>query len=154
MIDIRPMTAADLEQVVPLERATPEAPHWDRTIYVSLLAQDAANVRYGAFVAMDSDNLAGFIVARLILEVCEVESIVVAETARRKGVGSALLDAVLRWAADGGARRVQLDVRAGNVNAIRFYETAGLLKEGLRRRYYRDPEDDAILLGKGLFSID
>src|SRR5215469_14562425 len=108
MIDIRRMTAADLERVVALERATPEAPHWDRVIYASLLAQGAANVHYGAFVAMDGDDLAGFIVARLILEVCEVESVVVAETARRRGVGSALLDTVLRWAADGGARQVQL----------------------------------------------
>jgi ribosomal-protein-alanine N-acetyltransferase len=48
--------------------------------------------------------------------------------------------------------RIELEVRAGNEHAIRFYQKAGLIKEGLRRDYYRDPDEHAVLMGKGLDS--
>jgi ribosomal-protein-alanine N-acetyltransferase len=66
---------------------------------------------------------------------------------RRQGTGSALLRAVLDWAATHGARRLGLEVRASNAAAIRFYERHGLQPEGRRSRYYADPEEDALLLG-------
>ena len=154
MTTVRPMAADDLDQVLALERSTPEAPHWDRAAYESLLLGETTGGAHGAFVAIDGADLAGFIVARQVLEVCEVESIVVAERVRQQGVGHALLGGAARWAVAGGARRIQLEVRAGNLKAVRFYERAGLLRDGLRRGYYRDPEEDAVLLGKSLYSTD
>jgi ribosomal-protein-alanine N-acetyltransferase len=148
------MKAEDLDQVLALESETPEAPHWDRAAYSKLLLTDLTGVRYGAFVAVNGVELAGFIVVRQVLEICEIESIVVAPGARRQRTGTGLLEEALHWAAAGGAERIRLEVRAGNRVAIHFYEEAGLLKEGLRQGYYRDPEDDAILLGKGLYSSD
>lgn len=153
MTAIRAMALQDLDEVLALECSTPEAPHWDRVIYQRLLA-DGSGVRHGAFVAIQEEGLAGFIVARQVLEVCEIESIVVAVDARREGLGSALLDTVSGWAAAGRAERLQLEVRAGNLRAIRFYERAALINEGLRRGYYRDPEEDAVLMGKSLYSRD
>ncbi len=153
MTAIRAMALEDLDEVLALECSTPEAPHWDRVVYERLLA-DASGVRHGAFVAICDERLTGFIVARQILEVCEIESIAVAVNARREGVGSALLDTVSIWGAAARAERLQLEVRAGNLSAIRFYERAGLINEGLRRGYYRDPEEDAVLMGKSLYSSD
>lgn len=154
MTAIRAMALRDLDQVLTLERSTSEAPHWDRTVYESVLLTETSGPRYGAFVAIHDEELAGFVVARQVLQVCEIESIVVALKARRAGLGSALLNAVSNWAAAGEAERLQLEVRAGNISAIRFYENAGLLKEGLRRGYYRDPDEDAVLMGKDLYSSD
>ena len=154
MIAIRAMALQDLDEVLALECSTPEAPHWERGVYESALSADTSGVRHGTFVAIRDEALAGFIVARQVLEVCEIESIVVAVDARREGVGSALLDAISRWAAAGRAERLQLEVRAGNSSAIRFYERVGLIKEGVRRGYYRDPEEDAVLMGKSLYSSD
>ena len=85
------------------------------------------------------------------LPVAEILKYIAAD-ARREGVGRALLDAVSSWAASERAERIQLEVRAGNLGAIRFYERAGLINEGVRRGYYRDPEEDAVLMGKGLYS--
>jgi len=154
MTSIRAMALQDLDQVVTLERSTPEAPHWDRSHYESALLDEAGSIRRGAFVSIHRERLTGFLVARQVLEVCEIESIVVAEGARREGVGSALLSAVSRWAATGGAQRLELEVRASNSHAIRFYEKAGMTKDGLRRGYYRDPEEDAVLMRKSLYSAD
>src|SRR5271170_7846861 len=133
---IRTIAADDFDLVLGLEERTPEAPHWDRSAYERfLLTPDTEDVRHGCWVAVDGQDLMGFAAARLVLDVCELESIVVAENARRKGIGKDLLRAVSTWALAHGAWRMELEVRAGNENAIRFYERAGLLKEGLRRGY-------------------
>jgi [ribosomal protein S18]-alanine N-acetyltransferase len=158
MTIIRAMALQDLDAVLALESKTAEAPHWDRAIYEKVvyekLGADVSGVRHGAFVAIRAEELVGFIVAGRVLEVCEIESIAVAVEVRREGVGSALLDAISDWAVAGGAERLQLEVRAGNLSAIRFYERAGLINEGVRRGYYRDPEEDAVLMGKPLYSSD
>ena len=148
------MSVQDLDQVLAMEQGTPGAPHWDRAAYEKLLSVEGDNVRYGAFTATDGVDLTGFVIARQVLEICDIDSIVVAQGARRRGVGRALFDEVLRWAAGGGAQRVQLEVRAGNATAIRFYERAGLLREGLRRDYYSGPGEGAVLMGKSLYSTD
>ena len=154
MIAIRAMALQDLDAVLALESSIAEAPHWNRVMYEKVVNEKlgavASGVRHGAFVAMSGERLVGFIVAARVLEVCEIESIVVAGDARREGVGRALLEAISNWAATGGAERLQLEVRAGNLNAIRFYERAGLVNQGVRRGYYRDPEEDAVLMGRRL----
>jgi [ribosomal protein S18]-alanine N-acetyltransferase len=153
MIAIRAMTVEDLDGVLKLEMRTPEAPHWDRSTYERfLLTPDTSAVRHAAWVATDGQNLMGFAAARMVLDVYELESIVVGENARRKGIGWALLNVVSNWALAHGAVRMELEVRAGNETAIRFYEKAGLSKDGLRPGYYRDPDEDAVLMGKCLNS--
>jgi [ribosomal protein S18]-alanine N-acetyltransferase len=154
MIAIRPMAADDLDWVLSLEASTPEAPHWSRAVYERfLLASETNDLRHAGWVAVDSGNLMGFAAATLVLDVCELESIVVVETARRKGIGEALLNEVSTWALAHGAVRMELEVRAGNERAIRFYEKAGWIEEGLRRGYYRGPEEDAVLMGKTMKPI-
>ena len=155
MIVIRTMTADDLDRVLSIETPTPEAPHWDRAAYESfLLPTGSEDVRQAAWVAMDTQDspqqLKGFAAARLVFEICELESIVVVENTRRRGLGKALLNAVSQWAIDHGGVRMELEVRAGNETAICFYEKAGLLREGVRRGYYSRPEEDAVLMGKSL----
>jgi [ribosomal protein S18]-alanine N-acetyltransferase len=67
--------------------------------------------------------------------------------ARRQGIGSALLRALLAWAADNHARHFSLEVRASNAPAIGLYQRLGLRPEGRRPRYYTHPEEDALILG-------
>jgi len=153
MIAIRAMAADELGRVLSLEASTPEAPYWGCAAYERfLVTPDPNDIRYAALVAVHGHDLTGFAAARQVLDVCELESIVVAANARRKGVGKALLKAVSSWASANGAVRIELEVRAGNENAIRFYEKSGLIREGLRRGYYRDPTEDAVLMGKRLDS--
>jgi ribosomal-protein-alanine N-acetyltransferase len=81
-----------------------------------------------------------------------LESIVIDESARRKGAGAALLSELFRWAATNEASRVELEVHAGNKTAIEFYEKYGFELDGLRRGYYRNPEGDAVLMSRALCS--
>jgi [ribosomal protein S18]-alanine N-acetyltransferase len=151
MVDVRAMAAEDIGAILKLAAETPEAPHWDRSAYELILSPDnEKRASRAAWVALNGSDLLGFTVVHLVAEVCELESIVVAKSARRKGVGKSLLNAVTDWSLASGARKLELEVRAGNEPAIAFYESAGLGREGLRIGYYRDPQEDAVLMGKRL----
>lgn len=157
--EIRPMRPADLEAVLTIAAASPEAPVWQPSGYAAYLNPPQPPLLRAAFVAADSGSVVGFAAATLLLDSpttanpenrCELDSMAVDPTARRQGIGSALLGAVLAWAAEHRSHHFGLEVRASNAAAIRLYERHGLRREGLRPRYYRDPIDDALLLGKPL----
>jgi ribosomal-protein-alanine N-acetyltransferase len=86
----------------------------------------------------------GFIVGRAIGEEWEIENIAVAEPIRSRGLGTRLLGEFLDLARGRGARAVFLEVRESNLAARRLYEKWVFIESGRRRRYYRDPEEDAI----------
>jgi [ribosomal protein S18]-alanine N-acetyltransferase len=154
MLAIRTLIASDVDAVLKLEARTPEAPHWNRVDYERILASHDEKASRAAWIAAEGSDLIGFVVGHLIAGVCEVESIVVASFARRLGIGKSLLDTLAGWALASGAQKLELEVRAGNRSAIAFYENAGFSREGLRPSYYRDPEEDAVLMGKPLYSGD
>lgn len=88
----------------------------------------------------------GYIAGRMAVDVCELEAIAVSGTARRGGIGKALLDALAAWARTKPALQVQLEVRAGNDSAINFYCNAGFHRDGVRPGYYQRPDEDAVLM--------
>ncbi|HEY0795202.1 MAG TPA: GNAT family N-acetyltransferase [Acidisarcina sp.] len=155
---IRRMTARDVEAVVALERATPEAPHWSRDDYESILATQPGPIGRAALIAESHGQLEGFAVMRHLQlpsspghsqQVhCELESIVVAANLRARGIGLQLMNAMLDLAASIGADRFELEVRASNQPAIRLYKRVGLTLQGRRPNYYSDPTDDAVLMAK------
>jgi ribosomal-protein-alanine N-acetyltransferase len=141
---IRPAGRDDLDQLMRLAAATPESPRWDRTIYENFLSPSDSPRRL--FIAESGGSLTGFAAAQIIADICELESIAVAPAARRSGIGADLFATILEWARKHAVSRVQLEVRAGNAAAIAFYERAGFRRDGLRRGYYSDPPEDALLL--------
>jgi ribosomal-protein-alanine N-acetyltransferase len=90
-------------------------------------------------------------VARLGGEVAgELESVAVAQEERRRGVGRALCVAVIEWCQRQGAKEMELEVRVGSGGAIALYEGLGFVATGRRRGYYREPGEDALLMGMEL----
>lgn len=133
--------------VLDLQQKTPEAPHWKRQVYEELAQSEAPGL---GFVAVEGNSLLGFAVCRLVLDTCELESIAVATEARRRGIGAILLAAATDFAAERGATRMELEVRAGNSTAIDFYTRMGFAQDGLRRGYYRNPDEDAVLMSRAI----
>jgi ribosomal-protein-alanine N-acetyltransferase len=148
MVRIRPATAADLAAMMRIEGESATAAHWAADDYRRSL--EAAEPPRVALVAEMEAKTAGFLVARSLGQEWEVENVVVTEAERRRGVGRALVQELLRQASAGGAQSVVLEVRESNAAARALYRASGFREIGGRRGYYRDPEEDAILCRKRL----
>jgi ribosomal-protein-alanine N-acetyltransferase len=152
-VEIRMAHLTDVDAVVALEQATNDAPHWPREEYVRIIECGAGGtVRRLLAVAAAGGRVVGFAVGKVIGgepdAVSELESIAVTEDARRLGVGRALLTKTARWCTDQGASAMELEVRSRNEAARAFYKEAGFVEAGVRKGYYRDPADDAVLMNR------
>lgn len=146
---VRRMVEADLDGVLALAAGLKEAPHWGREAYAAALDAGAMPPRV-ALVAEAGGILQGFAVASVVAPQAELESIAVAASAHRRGIGKNLLLALAGELKEFGVAEVLLEVRASNENALGFYRKQGWIESGRRRRYYADPEDDAVLMRVGL----
>lgn len=149
----RPMQPEDLGAVWAIAVASPEAPRWGSAAYEEYLGPEPKPPLLRMAVVAELDGrIAGFAAATLLLDGvenrCELDTMAVDPAARRRGLGQALLEAVLAWAAERGARRVGLEVRASNAAALGLYRRMGFAEEGRRVGYYADPPEDALVLAR------
>jgi ribosomal-protein-alanine N-acetyltransferase len=151
-VRIRHMSAGDIGCVLKLAEESPDAPHWTASAYLEAIDPDHRPLRV-ALVATDaqadaqSQGPIGFLVASLVAPEAELETIVVAARGRRRGVGSLLLGSLVETLRGMQATELRLEVRASNQAALGFYRAQGFRETGRRRRYYADPEEDAVLMG-------
>ena len=139
------MVAEDVPGVVAIEAGLASAPHWTAQAYEAAIAPEGGVLRF-ALVAENEGDLVGFLVASLVEAEAELESVAVAESAQRQGVARMLLAALIAKLQEKDAEEVVLEVRASNHPALAFYERAGFSAAGLRRNYYREPVEDALIL--------
>lgn len=141
---IRPATPADLDAIMVLERASFPTDAWSEAMMRAELASP-----HSSYVV---DELAGRLVGYAGLRAvaggkdADVQTIAVAEAARGKGRGRALLTALLGEAVRRRAREVFLDVRADNPVAQALYASEGFAELGRRPRYYQPDDVDAVVM--------
>lgn len=150
-IQLRPAVAQDLNAILDIELASETAPHWPHAAYAAILDPDpsqAAAILRCLIVAYDGELPAGFAVGRMhpAEGIAELESVVVTVSVRRAGIGRALCAAVFDWCRSQGASEIILEVRTNSTAAIALYIGLGFTKTGRRPLYYRDPDDDALLM--------
>jgi ribosomal-protein-alanine N-acetyltransferase len=139
---IRTAIRDDFPALLSLERAAGSAAHWTEAAYGRVFDPDAP--RRIALVA-DDGAVRAFLVARAAGGEWEIENVVVAEPARRQGLGSSLVRHLLALATQDAADAVWLEVRESNAAARALYLRCGFRETGRRRGYYSDPEEDAVL---------
>jgi len=147
-VRIRTAVTEDVAAVVAMEREVVEAPHWGESVYTAMVSGEGSGVRRCLLVAEVDGMLVGFAVGRAIGKglAAELESVVVAQEWRRGGVGRALCEGVIAWCRQGGAAEVELEVRSASRGARALYERLGFEWVGVRKDYYREPLDDAVLM--------
>ena len=141
---VRPATAGDIPAILALEREVPTAAHWSPRRYEEIFLQSDLNRI--AIVAAEFDEIRGFLIARTVVREWEIENVVVAESSRRSGIGSSLLDHFLSTARHGAAEAVFLEVRESNDAARALYQKFQFGTVGRRAKYYSHPEEDALVL--------
>jgi len=143
---IGPARVHDLASVAAIERAAFSDPWSVRSFREAL---DSGSV-YFACARSDAGSVLGYVVAWFVADQGEIANIAVAPDQRGQGVGRALLDAALEEAATRGIAAVFLEVRDSNQRARELYASRGFEEVGRRRRYYRRPVEDAIVLRRTL----
>jgi [ribosomal protein S18]-alanine N-acetyltransferase len=148
-IIISHMTEHDLLAVVELEE-TCGLSRWGWEAYYHEIAQGRGALMLVARATSRAESAAqpitGFIAARFTGDEVHINNVAVAQEVRRRGIGAALLGGVLREGARMGARSAILEVRAGNVAAQALYSRLGFGVVGMRKAYYTDPPEDALVM--------
>lgn len=149
-ISIRAALDCDVSGVVAIERGVAEASHWAEAEYRRLTETQGGvgGVKRRLFVAERDGAVVGFAVGSVVLSAgtAELESVAVLPSSRRLGVGKALCEAVMVWCREQGARLMELEVRSASGGARALYEGLGFTVEGVRKAYYREPPDNALLM--------
>ena len=104
--------------------------------------QQCRNVPY--LEAPLEGDVVGYGGAKVGGDQADVMTIGVRAHARGRGIGAAILDALLDWSREAGAREIFLDVRPSNKGAIGLYESRGFVEIGRRPRYFRNPVEEAV----------
>ncbi len=140
---IRPMATADLDGVLAIEHAVFPAP-WPRASFEGELAGSSS----APCVAERGGVVVGYLISWRVGDELHIGNIAVAPAAQREGIGRELLRFCLAAAASRGIAYATLEVRESNDQAIRLYETFGFRPVALRRRYYSDTGEDALVMMK------
>ncbi len=142
---VRPATPADLPALLALDRGAPTAARWSEADYRRLFAE-AGRVA----LVIEDGSVQGFIVGRDLGPEWEIENIVIASAAQGRGLGTRLVQELLKLAQTQGAQAVFLEVRESNRAARALYATLGFVESGRRKSYYRNPDEDALVYKKSL----
>ena len=135
----------DLDHLEELETACFSVP-WTRDQLASQLPDD----QHCFLAAVENDAVLGYVGMMYILDEGYISNVAVAPGQRRKGIGDALLNELMKRAEEYGLAFVTLEVRESNDPAIALYEKHGFQRVGLRKKYYDSPKEDAILMTKFL----
>jgi [ribosomal protein S18]-alanine N-acetyltransferase len=138
--DISRLTYADLPQVIAIERRAFPTP-WSLAMFVLELSKPSGI----CLSARRDGRMVGYVVCSRYDTVWHIMNVAVDPDERRTGVATALLRALLERAGDPRGR-FTLEVRQSNTAAIALYEGLGFRTAGLRRRYYQDNGEDALIM--------
>jgi [ribosomal protein S18]-alanine N-acetyltransferase len=150
-VEIRRMTAADLDRVLAIAQNLPQTTHWPQSAWLNAINsqfEPESTPRRIALVAANRQpgSILGFAVASLLPPQAELETIAVAPESQRLGLGQRLFQALAAELKAAGVDDVLLEVRASNQTAQAFYQALGFVKTRLRPGYYADPIEDAVLM--------
>ena len=135
------MTTADIEKVIAIERASFQFP-WSTRFFLDELQVDCAR----SILAEVEERIVGYVLFWFLPEEVDIHNIAVHPDFRRHGIGRLLLEQVVATARRQDRVRVTLDVRFSNVPAQNLYRSFGFVIRGVRKGYYSDNGEDALVM--------
>ena len=148
-VELRSLELRDLTAIETIERTSYPTP-WSRSMFAGELAKPSS-ISLGAF-APDGE-LVGYLIISRYVDAWHVMNVAVAPDWRRRGIASLLLEHLFRATASDDRRGYTLEVRVSNVGAIRLYERLGFRGRGIRRAYYTDNREDALIMWRDPESV-
>ncbi len=142
-VDFRRLELRDLNAIEKIERASYHTP-WSRSMFAGELAKPSS-ISLGAFDP-ETHELLGYLIISRYVDAWHVMNLAVAPKHRRRHIAAGLLERLFLVTAGEGRRGYTLEVRVSNDVAIRLYEQAGFKARGVRRGYYTDNREDALIM--------
>lgn len=141
MITVREMQLSDLDQVARIEAEIFSEP-WSRNGFeTSLISEDTIYL-----TAFERGEAVGYCGLLRSFEEADITNVAVAAEFRNRGIGRKMLQVLMQKGREAGILRFTLEVRVSNRSAIHLYETLGFEAAGVRKHFYRKPEEDALIM--------
>jgi ribosomal-protein-alanine N-acetyltransferase len=141
-VELRRLEQRDLDMVEEIERASYPTP-WSRSMFAAELRKPSS-IALGAY--LEEGELVGYAFVSRYVDAWHVMNVAVSPAFRRRGIASTLLERLFEVTASDPRRGYTLEVRVSNAEAIRLYERLGFESRGIRRGYYTDNREDALIM--------
>lgn len=138
---LREMLVDDLDQVMKIENELFSPPWTKEGFFTYLTRKDAMFL-----VVEEKGEILAYCGLIMVLDEGDITNVAVRPDRQKEGIGHFLMDSLFRLAEQQGVTTIHLEVRTGNGTAIRLYERMGFTKDGIRKKYYTDPVEDALLM--------
>ena len=146
-IELRQLALADLKRIEEIERRSYPTP-WSRSMFAGELAKPSS-ICLGAFdVDGEDGRLCGYLVVSRYVDAWHVMNVATDPDHRGRGIATMLLERLFEVTAGRGRRGYTLEVRVTNTEAVALYERLGFKPRGVRRGYYTDNREDALIMWK------
>lgn len=143
---LRKMTSQDIDEVIQIEKESFTLP-WSRDSYLGELKNN-----FATYLVCDCEGeIAGYGGIWVVFEEAHITNVAVSPNFRKSGIGTALMQELEKVAREKKAQRILLEVRPSNQAALAMYHNLDFLPTGLRKQYYSDNNEDAIIMTKLLF---
>ena len=146
---IRAAIPGDLPRIIEIARQSADAAQWNADEYERMLSPGPSLSAYVVLVAEEDGaacSIHGFLTAKEVAGEWEIENLAVREMARRRGLGLRLLHEFLQLVHRRQGKAIYLEVRESNEAARALYSKCTFVEAGRRKSYYRNPEEDALIL--------
>ena len=143
-MEIIKMNESHVAQVAELEKICFGSAAWSE----KSVASELTNALAFWLVAVDGGRVAGYVGSQTVCDETDMMNVAVHPDFRRQGIGEKLVEQLVTELKSIGSHALMLEVRVSNAPAIGLYEKMGFLQVGLRKNYYRNPKEDAMILRK------
>ena len=143
MIELRRLRLRDLGAIEEVERRSYPTP-WSRSMFAGEISKPSS-ICLGAFDG-EPERLAGYLIVSRYVDAWHVMNLAVSPDYRCHGIAKRLLNELFELAGGDGQRGYTLEVRVSNAQAIKLYERMGFRRRGVRRGYYTDNREDAVIM--------
>ncbi len=141
-INIRRATIVDVEDIIAVERESFTTP-WPRQAFIDEMTRNIVSY----YIVMEQEaEIVGYMGMWVIVDEAHITNIAVHPKARRQKIAELAVRQMMLLAKERGAIRMTLEVRKSNTAAIALYEKLGFVSSGLRKDYYIEPREDAIIM--------
>ena len=144
-LEFRRLKLRDLTAIEEIERSAYPTP-WSRSMFAGELAKPSS-ICLGAIDA-DENRLVGYLIISRYVDAWHVMNLAVAVSHRRRRIATRLMERLFEVTSGDGRRGYTLEVRVSNEAAIKLYESLGFKARGVRRGYYTDNREDALIMWK------